>query len=115
VSRRTYGVWFFTIAYVGRKEITAVVIKKYGPYKGSKENKGRKIVVKYNKNTGEVTSTNAARDKVESLRGKLSRKKHVAHSDNNKNNDSTSNLKVQPSSKNIGDGNKSRVKRTKKK
>jgi hypothetical protein len=88
-----------------------VVIKKYGPYKGSDQNKGRKIVVKYNPETGKVTSTNAARDKVERLRGKLSKKKHVAHSDNNRDNDSTPNLKVQPAKKNIGDGNRSRVRR----
>lgn len=88
-----------------------MVIKKYGPYKGSDQNKGRKIVVKYNKRTGKVTSTNAARDKVERLRGKLSRKKHVAHADNNRDNDSTSNLKVQEARKNIGDGNKARVRK----
>ena len=39
--------------------------KTYGPYKGSKQNGGRSIVVKYDPKSQKTTSTNAARDKKE--------------------------------------------------
>ena len=61
--------------------------KVYGPYKGSKQNGGRKIMV-VRKSDGSTTSTNAARHKKEkSLGKKLSKTQHVDHKDNNHNND----------------------------
>jgi hypothetical protein len=82
--------------------------KIYGPYKGSKENGGRKIMVIRNAD-GSTTSTNAARYKKEQSTGKtLSRSQHVDHKDNNKNNDSASNLGVMSASANVGKENKRR-------
>jgi hypothetical protein len=86
--------------------------KVYGPYKGSKENGGRKIIVEYNPRTQKTTSKNAARHKKESSLGrKLSKKEHVDHKDNNHKNESSSNLRVMSSKENIGKGNKNRKKR----
>lgn len=84
--------------------------KIYGPYKGSKQNGGRKIMV-IKKADGSATSTNAARHKKEQALGKKLRKdQHVDHKDNNKNNDSAKNLKVTSRKKNIGKENKRRAK-----
>jgi len=86
--------------------------KTYGPYKGSKQNGGRSIVVKYDPKTQKTTSTNAARDKKEKELGrKLSRDEHVDHKDNNKKNEGSSNLQVMKASKNIGKGNQHRKKK----
>ena len=83
--------------------------KVYGPYKGSKQNGGRKIMV-IKKKDGSATSTNAARYQKEKALGKKLRKdQHVDHKDNNKNNDSAANLKVTSRKKNIGKENKRRV------
>lgn len=85
--------------------------KVYGPYKGSKQNGGRKTVVVYNSETGKMGSKNAARHKKEkSLGRKLSKDEHVDHKDNNKNNESSSNLQVMSAKKNIGKGNQHRKK-----
>lgn len=83
--------------------------KVYGPYKGSEANGGRKIyVIKRGQKT---TSTNAARLDYKKATGKsLSKKTHVDHKDNNKENGSVSNLKAISASKNIGKGNKNRKK-----
>ncbi len=67
--------------------------KTYGPYKGSKQNGGRSIVVKYDPKSQKTTSTNAARDKKEKELGrKLSKNEHVDHKDNNKDNGGSKNL-----------------------
>lgn len=81
--------------------------KVYGPYKGSKQNGGRKIYVI--KNGNKTTSTNAARLDYKRATGKsLSKKTHVDHKDNNHKNGSKSNLSAMSASKNIAKGNKNR-------
>jgi hypothetical protein len=83
--------------------------KMYGPYKGSKQNGGRKIMV-VRKSDGSTTSTNAARHQKEKTLGKkLAKSQHVDHKDNNKGNDSAKNLRVTSRKKNIGKENKRRV------
>lgn len=86
------------------------VKKVYGPYKGSKENGGRKIyVIKHGQ---KATSTNAARLEYKKATGKsLSKKTHVDHKDNNHKNGKMSNLKAMSASKNIAKGNKNRKKK----
>lgn len=84
--------------------------KIYGPYKGSKQNGGREIYV-IRKADGSTTSTNKARKDYEDSRGtKLSKKTHVDHKDNNKANDSKSNLQAMSAKKNIGKENRRRAK-----
>ena len=86
--------------------------KKFGPYKGSKENGGRPIYVyKTKTKDGEwkTTSKNKARADYESKNGKLDKKTHVDHKDNNKHNDSKSNLRAVSAKANIGKENKRRV------
>ena len=81
-------------------------------YKGSKQNGGRKIVVSHYKDSSgkwRTTSKNAARAKYEKKHGKLSKDTDVDHKDNNKNNDSSSNLRALSHSKNVGKENKRRV------
>lgn len=86
--------------------------KVYGPYKGSKQNGGRKTVVVYDPKTQKTTSKNAARHKKETELGrKLPKNQHVDHADNDKNNESSSNLKVMSAKKNIGKGNQNRKKK----
>jgi hypothetical protein len=86
--------------------------KTYGPYKGSKANGGRSIVVHYDPKSQSTTSQNAARHKKEkSLGRKLSKNEHVDHTDNNHKNESASNLKVMSAKKNIGKGNQNRKKK----
>ena len=86
--------------------------KVYGPYKGSKQNGGRKTVVVYNSKTGKMGSKNAARHKKEKELGrKLSKDEHVDHKDNNKNHEGSKNLQVMSASKNIGKGNQHRKKK----
>lgn len=83
-------------------------MKRYGPYKGSAQNGGRPIYVYKDKN-GKTTSSNKARVEYEERNGKLSKKTHVDHKDNNKHNDSARNLRAIPRAKNIGKENKRRV------
>jgi len=84
--------------------------KVYGPYKGSKENGGRKIyVIKHGQ---KATSTNAARLDYKRATGKsLSKDTHVDHKDNNHKNGSIKNLRTTSASKNIGKGNQNRKKK----
>lgn len=87
----------------------AIKPKLYGPYKGSKQNGGRKIMVR-RRADGSTTSTNAARHKKEKALGRqLPKSQHVDHADNNKHNDSAKNLKVTSRRKNIGKENKRRA------
>jgi len=84
--------------------------KVYGPYKGSKQNDGRKIYVIRNAD-GSTTSTNKARADYQKSTGKsLSKTTHVDHKDNNKNNDSRGNLRAVSRKENIGKENKRRSK-----
>ena len=86
--------------------------KVYGPYKGSKQNGGRKTVVVYNSKSGKMGSKNYARHKKEKELGrKLSKSEHVDHKDNNKDHNGSKNLKVMSAKKNIGKGNQHRKKR----
>ena len=88
--------------------------KKFGPYKGSKQNGGRAIYVykeKDSKGNWKTTSKNKARADYESKNGKLPRKTEVDHKDNNKKNDSKSNLRAVSKSKNVAKENKRRAKK----
>jgi len=86
--------------------------KKFGPYKGSKENGGRSIYV-YKKKVGSkwvTTSKNKARADYESKNGKIkSKDTTVDHKDNNHNNDSKGNLRAISRSKNTAKENKRRA------
>jgi hypothetical protein len=87
--------------------------KRYGPYKGSGQNDGRKIYV-YRKADGSTTSKNAARaDKETAIGRKLPKSQHVAHKSGTvkggQNSTSPSTTRVESASKNIGDGNKTRA------
>jgi len=90
-------------------------MKIFGPYKGSKENGGRKIyVIKRKKKDGTTvtTSTNAARLDYKKATGKkLRRDQEVDHKDNGgrKGNDKISNLRVLSKKKNVGLENKRRA------
>ena len=91
--------------------------RTYGPYKGSKQNDGRPVMVT-SKGKGQPgsTSTAAARDRKEqSLGKKLPEGQHVAHKGrtNKQGNKATapSATRVESAKKNIGDGNRSRSKR----
>ena len=85
--------------------------KRFGPYKGSKENGGRPIVVYKKKVDGKwkTTSQNAARAKYESKNGKLPRGTDVDHKDNNHSNDATGNLRALKHGKNTAKENKRRA------
>jgi hypothetical protein len=86
-------------------------VKKFGPYKGSKANGGRPIVV-YKKKVGGkwvTTSQNAARAKYEEKNGKLPRDTDVDHKDNNHSNDSSKNLRALKHGKNTAKENKRRA------
>lgn len=88
--------------------------KKFGPYKGSKQNDGRPIYVykeKDSKGNWKTTSKNKARADYEAKNGKLPRKTEVDHKDNNKKNDSKSNLRAVSKSKNVAKENKRRAKK----
>jgi len=90
-------------------------MKIFGPYKGSKQNGGRKIYVIKRKNkdgTTETTSTNKARLDYKKATGKkLRRDQEVDHKDNGgrKGNDKMSNLRVLSKKKNVGLENKRRA------
>lgn len=97
---------------MARKNEKVTGTKTYGPYKGSKQNGGRTIVVTYNSSSGKITSKNAARHKKEKELGrKLSKDEHVDHKDNNKDHNGSKNLQVMKASKNIGKGNQHRKKK----
>jgi hypothetical protein len=84
--------------------------KVYGPYKGSKQNGGRKIYVI--KKKGKTTSTNKARLDYERATGRsLPKSVSVDHKDNRKNNDSRGNLRTISRSKNTAKENKRRARR----
>jgi hypothetical protein len=97
------------------------MIKKFGPYKGSKQNGGRPIYVfKRKKKNGEVvtTSSNKARVDYEESTGKsLPRDKEVDHKNNKgrDGDDRKSNLRVVSKSKNVAMENKRRAKKKPKK
>lgn len=89
-------------------------------YKGSKQNGGREIIVEHYKDKSgkwHTTSKNAARAKYEKEHGKLDRDTDVDHKDNDKKNNSSSNLQAMSHKKNVGKENKHRAhkKATKKK
>jgi hypothetical protein len=90
--------------------------KVYGPYKGSKANGGRPIMVIKKKVGGKIvtTSTNAARAIYEKATGKkLSKKVDVDHKDNKGRagtNDKISNLSALSHKKNVAKENKRRAK-----
>ena len=93
------------------------MIKKFGPYKGSKQNGGRPIYVfKRKKKDGTVvtTSSNKARVDYEESTGKsLPRKQEVDHKNNKgrAGDDRKSNLRVVSKSKNVAMENKRRAKK----
>jgi len=83
--------------------------KIYGPYKGSKQNKGRPIYVV--KTKGKTTSVNKARKDYEDRNGKLPRGTDVDHKDNNHKNDSKRNLGTLSHGKNTAKENKRRARK----
>jgi hypothetical protein len=91
--------------------------KEYGPYKGSKANGGRPIMVIKKKVNGKIktTSTNAARALFKKATGKkLKRNQEVDHKDNKGRagtNDKMSNLGIISKSKNVAKENKRRAKK----
>jgi hypothetical protein len=87
-------------------------VKKFGPYKGSKQKGGRPIYVykeRVSKGVWKTTSKNKARADYEEKHGKLSKDTDVDHKDNNKKNDKTSNLQAMSHSKNVAKENKRRA------
>lgn len=93
------------------------MIKKFGPYKGSKQNGGRPIYVfKRKKKDGTVvtTSSNKARVDYEESTGKsLPKHKEVDHINNKgrAGDDRKNNLRVVSKSKNVAMENKRRAKK----
>ena len=93
------------------------MIKRFGPYKGSKQNGGRPIYVfKRRKKNGEVvtTSSNKARVDYEKSTGEnLPRHKEVDHKNNKgrAGDDRKSNLRVVSKSENVAMENKRRAKK----
>lgn len=86
--------------------------KKFGPYKGSKQNGGREIYVwKIKTKDGWRTeSSNKARvDHEENTGRKLPKTVDVDHKDNNKKNDSKGNLRAMSHGKNVAKENKRRA------
>ena len=92
-------------------------MKRFGPYKGSKQNGGRPIYVfKRRKKNGEVvtTSSNKARVDYEDHTGEnLPRHKEVDHKNNKgrAGDDRKSNLRVVSKSENVAMENKRRAKK----
>jgi hypothetical protein len=88
--------------------------KRFGPYKGSKQNGGRPIYV-YKKKVGDkwvTTSSNKARVDYEEHTGKkLSKDTDVDHKDNGgrKGRDGIKNLQAMSHSKNVAKENKRRA------
>jgi len=93
------------------KKVPVGTKKKFGPYKGSDANGGRSIVVTKTKTKDgwKTTSQNEARAKYEAKNGKLPRKTEVDHKDNNKGNNSSSNLRAISKSSNVAKENKRRA------
>jgi hypothetical protein len=93
------------------------MIRKFGPYKGSKQNGGRPIYVfKRKKKNGETvtTSSNKARVEYEESTGRtLPREQEVDHKNNKgrDGDDRKSNLRVVSKSKNVAMENKRRAKK----
>jgi hypothetical protein len=87
----------------------------YGPYTiKSGKNKGRKVVTTYDPKTQTTTTSNQARDKKEKQLGrKLRKDEHVDHKNQDRTNDSSSNLRVMSASKNIAKGNTDRARKKK--
>jgi len=90
--------------------------KKYGPYKGSKQNGGRPIYVFKKKKNGKTvtTSSNKARVDYEESTGKtLPRDSEVDHKNNKgrAGDDRKGNLRVVSKSKNVAMENKRRAKK----
>lgn len=86
--------------------------KKFGPYKGSKENGGRPIYVYKKKVDGKwvTTSKNKARADYESKTGrKLPKDTDVDHKNNNHSDDRKSNLRPLKHGKNTAKENKRRA------
>lgn len=86
--------------------------KKFGPYKGSKENGGRPIYVYKEKKDGKwvTTSKNKARADYEEKSGrKLSKGTDVDHKNNNHSDDRKSNLRPLKHGKNTAKENKRRA------
>ena len=88
--------------------------KKFGPYKGSKQNGGRPIYVYKKKVNGKwvTTSSNKARvDYEDDHHEKLGRNTDVDHKDNGgrKGHDALSNLQTMSHSANVGKENKRRA------
>lgn len=80
--------------------------------KGSKQNGGRPITVTRTKQadgTWKTTTQNKARADYEARNGKLPKHVDVDHKDNNKKNDSKSNLRAMPHGKNVAKENKRRA------
>lgn len=87
-------------------------VKKFGPYKGSKQKGGRPIYVykeRVSKGVWKTTSKNKARADYESKNGKLPKNVDVDHKDNNKKNDNPKNLHAMSHSKNVAKENKRRA------
>ena len=86
--------------------------KKFGPYKGSKQNGGRPIYVYKTKQADgsyKTTSSNKARVDYEDKNGKLSRNTDVDHKNNNHSDDSKKNLRPLAHGKNTAKENKRRA------
>lgn len=87
--------------------------KKFGPYKGSDANGGRKIYVEKTKGKDgkwHTTSQNKARaDHEKAIGRKLPKNVDVDHKDNNKNNDSKGNLRAIKKRDNVAKENKRRA------
>jgi hypothetical protein len=92
--------------------------RKFGPYKGSKQNGGREIYVwKVKTEHGWKTeSKNRDREDYEERTGrKLSKNTDVDHKDNNKNNHSKSNLHTMSHSANVAKEDRHRAHKRKSK
>lgn len=90
-------------------------VKKFGPYKGSKQNGGRPIYVYKSKDANgdwKTTSSNKARVDYEDKYGRLNKKTDVDHKDNGgrKGHDALSNLQALSHSKNVAKENVRRAK-----
>lgn len=94
------------------KKIPIGTVRKFGPYKGSKQNGGRPIY-DYKEKTADgwtTTSKNKARADYEDEHGKIkSKNKTVDHKDNNHNNDSSSNLQILDKGANTAKENRHRA------
>lgn len=85
--------------------------KRFGPYAGNQPGGGRPIYVYKKKVNGvwKTTSKSKARADYEAKNGKLPKNVDVDHKDNNKHNDSASNLRAISHKKNVAKENKRRA------